>query len=186
MMNYYLIREYMRAHPDQIFVFTGVDRTSLSYKTNHLITRCKWSHAGFLYLDYMSEVRMHHVIATGYENWSLLSYLREIDDFQLMTLPVPPLYMDRAKNRIKNIAAVGSSIEYDFSFEIDEEVAAMADAGPLPRNILFYCSELVYIVGFGLVPNFKTHSELGRKAFEPDNVAETCTKITLEAPLPPM
>lgn len=185
MMNYYLIREHMRTHPDKVYVFVGVDRSSLSYKANHLITRCKWSHAGFLYLDYTGEVRMHHVTAEGYGNWSLLSYLREVDDFQLLTLPVPSENKERLLARIRNIAEVGADIEYDFSFEIDDRVALMADVSPFPKNILFYCSELVYIVGLGLVPNIKAHKEFGRKAFEPDDVAAVCAKVTLETPWPP-
>jgi hypothetical protein len=189
MMQYYPLRDLLRdpVNKNKFYVFAGVDRSSLSYKLNHLVTKCKFSHTGLLYLDEYGEVRIRHVIASGYEDWSFLSYLREVDYFEVFELPVTPENRARANLRIQSFAKADPNIGYDFSFELSDDLISLLEEGDTPGKVLLYCSEYVYLIGAGLtMPDLKAHWEFGRKAFEPDDVSSYCTPVSISDPLPAM
>ena len=186
MMRYFPVRDVLRdpANKDKIYVFVGVDRMSLSFIAQHLLTSNKWSHTGFLYLDSNNEVRMRHVIAKGYEDWSFLSYLREIDYFEIYELSVPFQNRWKVMKRIETIANHNTSIDYDFNFDLSEDTLTALDSGDLQGKLLLYCSEFIYLVGAGLTyPDLKTHFTYGRKTFEPDDVSKYCIPVLIPEPL---
>lgn len=153
MYKYFEIRKRLWESPKGIWVFVGVNKLACSYLINRLLTGAKWSHAGFLDLDDQGEVRCKHMMAPGYCDWSLLDYLREVDDFFCFEIPCEQA--DVARKRLQAIAE--SKPAYDFDFELED-------------NAKLYCSELVWWVMRGLAVGFEPHLELGRKMFEPDDV----------------
>lgn len=161
MAKYFEIRKRMWAEPKGIWVFVGVNKLACSYLLNKMLTGAKWSHAGFLDLDDEGEVRCLHMMAPGYCDWSLLDYLREVDDFYCFQIPCSD--PDLARKRLEGIAKAKPA--YDFDFELEE----------MPDRL--YCSELVWWVmrGIALVPGFEPHQEFGRKMFEPDDVVSLST-----------
>ena len=179
MEKYFNIRYLLRYSPDKIFCFVGVDHTALSYLMNKVVAGVKWSHAGFLYLDENKEVRIWHMIHSGFEDQSLLAYLKEVDEFEVHMLPIPDDKKAIAEKRLKKLVGHRKNIKYDFSFELAEGFVKKLDSDePINHYPDIYCSELVYIVGMGLVTDrmFQPHWSMQRKVFQPDDVAKSCPK----------
>jgi hypothetical protein len=182
MENYFKIRNYLLSNPQKVYAFVGRNKWVFNNMLNRAATGAKWGHAGILYIDDSGEIRMRHMINTGYSDWSLLAYLRECDEFEPLILPLAENNIDKALKRIDRIATKPKKFRYDFNFLLAEELLKVIDdaSQPLP-DVELYCSEVVWVVGCGLVEGdaFTPHWELGRKLFEPDDVYRACQKIVL-------
>lgn len=182
MEKYFKVRSVLREYPLDMFVFVGVDHTALSYLMNKFTAGVSWSHAGFLYLDSTGEVRMQHMIHSGFEDQSLLAYLKEVDEFELHVLPIHHEDWPKAKARLTKLSQHRQNIPYDFSFELAPGFLAKLDSDePITHWPAIYCSELVYIVGCNLVrdENFKTHWQMDREVFQPDDVAKSTVRMQI-------
>ena len=182
MENYFRIRKCIRDNPNEIYAFVCVNKKAVSYFLNHLLTGAKWSHAGFLYLDDEGEVRMRHMLGSGFQDWTLLSYLREVDDFALLTVPVMPEKKDQCKSRLAKIERRHLLVSYDFNFDLSDKLVTILDDETDDRFVgcPLYCSELVWVCCYGLVSDnhvLQPKWRLERSVFEPDDVFVACKKI---------
>jgi len=161
-----------------IYAFVSVDQESMSWKLNHLVSRCKWSHAGFVELGSDGELRISHMMGPGLCDWYLVDLLREVDHFALIKLPVDNISKVRSRINAVKLAASESMVEYDFSLSLDKHTVEALDAlasQPLIKSkdkLKLYCAEYVYVGTIGHVPEgrFNPSVVLDHEAVEPDDV----------------
>jgi hypothetical protein len=184
MGNYFKIRTFMGNNPQELFAFVGRNKWVVNNILNRMVTGARWGHAGILYLDGTGEVRMRHMINTGYSDWSLLDYLRECDGFEPLILPIVKDKKTVALKRIEQIVEEKAKIKYDFDFGLVKAlVKILDDANLVFPYVELYCSEYVWLIAYGLTDSagFEPHFGLGRDMFEPDDVYNACQKIDLNS-----
>jgi len=159
-----------------LFAFVSADKSSLAWKLTNLMTKAKWGHAGFVLLDENKEPIIWHMKGSGITKWHLLDIVREVDDFAVIKMSIPEAAIDEAKARLNKIISA-PTVKYDYQLELNPAFInwLLSGSESLPegeKNLKLYCSEFVYVVGYGLVddPDFKERSSYGLKSFEPDNV----------------
>ena len=164
-----------------LLAFVSCDKQILNYKLNHLLTGCKWGHAGLVYCGADGELRTKEMINSGLTDQYLVDLLREVDDFSLLWLPMTPENFGKAQQRIDRLDTAPEKVEYDFLLQLDDtlmkwvrgEVQELNTGEKKPKfDFRAYCSGYVYMVAHGLVedPDFKTSWVMGREVFEPDDV----------------
>lgn len=180
MENYFRIRDTIKKDQNKLYAFVGLNKWAFSHILNKALTNSRWNHAGYLYLASDGEIRMRHMISSGEEDWSLLDYLREIDEFQPLVIPVSDENRHKVLHRIERLWANKSNVEYDFNFELSEQFVRDLDdpTKPIPP-VKLYCSEYILAISYGLVDSekFKPLVKLDRKVFEPDDVYRACEKL---------
>ena len=168
------ILDILDTHPESIFAFVGVDKYALSYKINRLVTGAKWSHAGIITHHNMKYPKILHMLGDGVHHDHLLTYLKEVDEFALIRLPIDSRDIWEVQDRINNIIKYRDSIDYDYPLEIENETINLVESeifDPSKRYGI-YCSELVFLVGRGIVKDldFVEKWIYGKRVFEPDDV----------------
>lgn len=184
MHRYYEIERLLYADPEAMWVFVGVDQKSLSWKLNHWVTGCKWSHAGFVRIGSIhGEPHLVQMLGSGLStDRTLLDYLRELDHFALMKIEFSSQEAKMAAlYRYNSLVKFKGNIEYDYALTLDLDSALvwLDGKGEAPKHKMrLYCSEFVYAVAHTLSsnPNFIAQPVAGRPAFEPDDLyaATTC------------
>lgn len=169
MSDYFRIID--RSNPVDHYVFLSTDSKSLSSIAIKKAIRCKefpihFSHAGILFFDGDRNTSIMHVTAAGLIEQPLLDFLKQVDYFCVLRLPVDKQEDITINNRIKRLRNRAGLIKYDWEERLDNG-----------ENLL-YCSELVYEVFKDLVnsPNFKPRMILGRNVFDP-NLLLSCGEI---------
>lgn len=176
MCEYFKIREIVKSDPNKIYAFAGADTCSCTWVLNHLVTKCKYGHAGIVRLE-EGELYIYHMIGEGMMRWCLIDYLREVDRFMLCELPIAEENIKKANSRIDQIINSKDMVEYDFKFDLSRDLPDLLDTldsefKKLMTKVFLYCSEFVFVVGSGLVTDkdFKEVWRSGRFMFEPDSL----------------
>lgn len=169
MSDYFKIID--RAETGSHYVFLSTDSKSLSSIAIKKAIRCKdfpihFSHAGILFFDGERNTSIMHVTAAGLIEQPLINFLKQVDYFCVIRLPVDKQHDTAIENRIKRLRNRADQIKYDWEERLDNG-----------ENLL-YCSELVYEVFKDLVnsPNFKPRMVLGRNIFDP-NLLMNCGEV---------
>lgn len=158
-----------------ILAFVSVDRFILNYKINHLLTKCKWGHAGYVYFGADGELRIKHMLNTGLNDDYLLDLLGEVDGFSLLWIPIKDgESYDKVMRRIQKLDDAELKVQYDYALSLERDVLDWLDddakqitAGS--KQFKLYCSEYVYAIAKGLaVKEFSPKLFAGREVFEPD------------------
>lgn len=171
MADYFKIVDAYNEDPDALYVFVSSDTASLEWKAINMATGGVWGHCGIVVME-SDGLHIHHMKASGRQNWHLLEELAEIDNFAMMKLPLTKDQVAVAKARLKAILDA-PSVEYDFQIEMSQATIDLVSKGTAytPEQVppKLYCSEEVYLVAGGLVPGYSLTVEFGRRRFEPDN-----------------
>lgn len=169
MSDYFRIID--RADSGGHYVFLSTDSKSVSSILIKKAIRCKkhpihFSHAGIMFSNGDRDTSIMHVTAAGLIEQPLVDFLKQVDYFCVIRLPVDKEDENKIENRIKRIRNRASQIRYDWEERLDNG-----------ENML-YCSELVYEVFKDLVncPIFKPRMVLGRYVFDPNQML-TCGEI---------
>jgi hypothetical protein len=169
MSDYFRIID--RSNPGDHYVFLSTDSKSISSILIRKAIRCKdypihFSHAGIMFSNGDRDTSIMHVTAAGLIEQPLVDFLKQVDYFCVIRLPVDKADDNEIENRIKRIRNRASLIRYDWQEQLDNG-----------ENLL-YCSELVYEVFKDLVncPIFKPRMVLGRYVFDP-NMLLSCGEI---------
>jgi hypothetical protein len=169
MSDYFRIID--KSCPGDHYVFLSTDSKSISSLLIRKVIRSKefpvhFSHAGVVLFDGDRNTSIMHVTAAGLIEQALLDFLKQVDYFCAIKLPVDKEDDIVIDNRMKRIRNRASSIKYDWEEQLDNG-----------ENLL-YCSELVYEVFRDLVncPIFKPRMVLGRYVFDP-NMLLSCGEI---------
>ena len=185
--KYFDILKKFDESPDGIYAFVSGDQSSLSYKFNHLLTDCQWSHAGIIKKEDGHHLRAWHMKGNGLNHWHLLEILRACDRFALLRMPIEGENIAIANSRLDAIVTA-PLVPYDFSFQMPQEIIdwltkgmplSVEDKGKL-QALKLYCSEMDYVIGAGLVEPghvFATHWDLGSEVFEPDDIYTSCDVV---------
>ena len=151
--------------PGNHYVFLSTDSKSLSSIAIKRAISCKeypvhFSHAGILFFDGDRNTSIMHVTAAGLIEQPLIDFLKQVDYFCLIRLPVDKKEDNSVINRIKRLRNRADLIKYDWEEQLDNG-----------ENLL-YCSELVYEIFKDLVnsPHFKPRMILGRFVFDPNQL----------------
>lgn len=169
MSDYFSIID--KSNPGSHYVFLSTDSKSLSSMAIKKAIRCNefpvyFSHAGILFFDGDRNTSIMHVTAAGLIEQPLLDFLKQVDYFCVVRLPVDRKDDNLIINRIKRIRNRADLIKYDWEERLDNG-----------ENLL-YCSELVYEIFRDLVnsPDFKPRKVFGRYVFDPNQLL-TCGEI---------
>jgi hypothetical protein len=170
-----------------IFVFCSVDRKLVSYNLNHLITNCKYSHSGIVFIDpdhmEAGELSVKHITTHGFIYEPLQDMLGRIDNLYVGRLPLSDLAEGQRRLAFieQLVAKESCNFDYDYSLRLEQElIDIVTNTDPLTptihpkmlESVRIYCSELIYLIGIGLVEDedFKARWLAGRYIFEPDDV----------------
>jgi hypothetical protein len=147
----------MDAKENEILCFVSQDRWALGSILIRLVSKSKWSHAGFL-ID-SRRVDMN----TNGLDYRLPSSLFNYDLLSVVKIPIKD--KQACRKRLQDYFARRASISYDWKKELENE-----NTEPEAEDI--YCSELVWLVLKGQA-DLKCSTVLGRKVFSPDDVAKS-------------
>lgn len=151
-----------RQMKNKVQAFVLADRATLASILIRLVSRSKWSHAGWIVHDSKGSPFAVHMKGSGMVVQSLYALLRECDDFAVVRIPVK----DREAVLQKIIDySLRDTVRYDFEQELGD------DASPLEVEDV-YCSELVWLCAKEHA-DLKLSTVLGRRAFSPDDVARS-------------
>jgi hypothetical protein len=171
----FIMSDYFRiidsSIPGNHYVFLSTDSKSLSSIAIKRAISSKeytvhFSHAGILFFDGDRNTSIMHVTAAGLIEQPLIDFLKQVDYFCMIRLPVDKKVDNTIINRIKRLRNRADLIKYDWEERLDNG-----------ENLL-YCSELVYEIYKDVVdsPNFKPREILGRLVFDP-NLLLNCGEI---------
>jgi hypothetical protein len=168
------------ATPGTMFCFVGTDKGAVSWRLNHLLTGCRWSHGGLVVLE-NDKIKIYHMMGNGLNVWDIRNYLKEIDHFALLRVPFKNKQAQmKAWERFEKLDATPDKIEYDFQFGIDLGTVAALDQAPKGTNtaqMKLYCSEYPFVVCSGQTsPDWVPGKVAGRSVFEPDDLYASCIK----------
>lgn len=169
MSDYFRIID--RSIPDDHYVFLSTDSKSLSSIAIKSVIRLKenpghFSHAGILFFKGDRNSTIMHITAAGLIEQPLIDFLKQVDYFCVIKLPVDKKNDQTIQYRISEIRGRADLIKYDWQEQLDN------------GDNLLYCSELVYEIFKDVVnsPEFKPRMILGRYVFDP-NLLLNCGEI---------
>ena len=162
--EYFKVREsiltWNETHKHSVCVFTSGADLSLATIVVRRGLGMYWGHAGFIYIDKddPTKDRIVHMQSKGITDEHPLRLLKRIDSLRVNAIPLTERNFGRVTFRIDR--AVEKKMKYDFTAELG--------------NGVWYCSEAIY---GALKDNydgkeFKPRDRMGRKSFEPDDVAK--------------
>ncbi len=149
--------------PDAVYAFVLADRATLASKLIRLVSKSRWSHAGWIAFDPYNGTTAIHMKGSGLLHQHVINVLRECDDFALVRIPVRN--KDAVINNIWSYVRSPEKVRYDFEQELESQ------ASPLEVKDI-YCSELVWVCAKDHA-NLMTSEVLGRVAFSPEDVARS-------------
>jgi len=119
-----------------------------------------FSHAGHIFYGEDRTVKILHMRSIGLIEQLALDFLKQVDYFCVIELPVKEGCEAKVEERINEIRKNAKNIVYDWAEELTN------------GDNLIYCSELIYDNFNGLVdnPNFVPRLMFGRLIFDPDNL----------------
>jgi len=125
-----------------------------------------FSHAGHIFLDGDRNTRLLHMRSVGLVDQLAIDFLKQIDYFCIVELPIKEENKKEAQRRIDEVRKNAKFIQYDWSQDLTN------------GDKLLYCSELLYENFKDLVdsPNFTPRMMFGRWIFDPDILLD-CGKI---------
>ena len=163
--NYFKIRDIIRKNPDEIYCFVGCDNHSVATILQRLFYKFWWGHSGFVELGedgeiYISHVRKRLIYTT------LLSYLKEVDNFALLKLPLEEEEKTLVKKKIKKLK------ESRCLYKVRDNLYRLEqykDDNFWETNdvFYFYCSEYQYFVCLNMMTDSWKN---GRKRFTTDDL----------------
>lgn len=169
MSDYFRIID--RSDPYHHYVFLSTDSKSLSSILIKSVIRLKenpahFSHAGILFFNGDRKTSILHITAAGLVEQPLLDFLKQVDYFCVIKLPVKKADDITVSDRIEHIRRRADLIKYDWEEQLDNG-----------ENLL-YCSELVYEIFKDTITGseFKPRKILGRYVFDP-NLLLNCGEI---------
>ena len=172
--NYFKIREILRNDPEGIYCFVGCDNKSVALKLQRIFHKIWWGHSGFVELGADNEVYISHVRKRlRYD--SLLYYLKEVDNFALLKLPLKEEEKEIVKAKIKKLHNSKCYYQVRANLSILDQYAS--DSYWKENEIFyFYCSEYQYFVCMNLMnPNWKR----GKTRFTADELYKN-SKVVFE------
>jgi len=125
-----------------------------------------FSHAGHIFYGENRTVKILHMRSIGLIEQLALDFLKQVDYFCVIEIPVKKGCETEVENRINEVRKNAKNISYDWAEELTN------------GDNLIYCSELIYDNFKDLVdnPNFVPRLMYGRLIFDPDNLLN-CGKI---------
>lgn len=147
-----------------IYVFVSCDEAAFSTILIRLMSRCYWTHAGFVTEQGR---RVIHQRSVGNLRQHILELLREVDSFAVGRVEMSAANVNLVRMRQDYIETHPEEFPYDLQHELGGQS--------------FDCSELVYTLckDYATSPEFRPHEELGRTLFEPEDLYESM-KIIFE------
>lgn len=169
MSDYFKIVD--KAEPGNQYIFLSTDSKSISSIAIKKAVKFNgkpgyFSHAGLIFLNGDRKTSIMHIMEAGLIEQPLIDFLKQVDYFCVIKLPVDKKDELMIENRIKLMRNRSNLIKYDWEEQLDNG-----------ENLL-YCSELIYVIYKDLVntPNFKPRKILGRYIFDPNLLLE-CGEI---------
>lgn len=178
--KYFNFRSVLDKEPQAVYAFLCTEKNRGSYQLERLALGCKYSHAGILLRGTSSDdLTCIHIDTTGLRVEHVLDVIDKCDKFTIIKLPIAPINLSKAHERI--LKAIENKAKYVYDTEFDLE----NDKGTSPESevkVMSYCSELVFDLCYGLVddPDFKPKFKLGVKFFSPDDLANCGTVVFSE------
>lgn len=151
-----------RSKINSVQAFVLADRMTLASILIRMVSKSKWSHAGWIVHDPHGLPLAVHMKGTGMVVQNLYGLVRECDDFAVVRIPVRD--REAVLQKILDYSK-RDTVRYDFEQELED------DASPLEVEDI-YCSELVWLCAKDNA-DLKLSTVLGRKAFSPDDVARS-------------
>lgn len=151
-----------RSKINSVQAFVLADRMTLASILIRMVSKSKWSHAGWILHDSNGLPMAVHMKGSGMVVQSLYGLLRECDDFAVVRIPT-----SNREAILQKILDYSNrdTVRYDFEQELSD------DASPLEVEDI-YCSELIWLCAKDHA-DLKLSTVLGRKAFSPDDVARS-------------
>ena len=186
---YFEMRKIILSEPDKFFCVVGTDTLAMSYKCQNLFSKppkrysftdekgnVTFSHAVVLYPQ-DGEIRLLQMIGPGMFDWWLLNYLREVDKAALVEIPMSPENVKIANKRLAKAKATRKLWVYDFALDlISENIVEFLDSeDPTPKpgtKLMAFCSELGYLICYGLSKKFVPDVIAYKTTFTPDMLAD--------------
>lgn len=138
-----------------IYVFVSCDEMAFSTILIRKVSRCYWTHAGFVT---MQGERVIHQRSVGNLRQHILELLREVDSFAVGRVEMDSLGVKLVRMKQEYIESHPEEFPYDLQHELGGKT--------------FDCSELVFTLckEYATAPKFQAHEELGRMIFEPEDL----------------
>lgn len=164
--NYFKIRKILREDPTGVYCFVGADNHSVATILQRVCYKFWWGHCGFIELGEDGEVYISH-IRRKLRYDSLLTYLKEADNFALLKLPLNDVEKKIVKEKM---AKLKNSLCYykarDYLYRLDQY--SSDDFWKTNDVFYFYCSEYQYFICMNMMNN-KAWSR-GQKRFTTDDL----------------
>jgi len=170
--NYFKIRQILRDDPEGIYCFVGCDNHSVAIIVQRIFYKYWWAHSGFIELGEDGEVYISH-IRKKIRYDSLLYYLKEVDNFALLKLPLNEDEKKLVKEKIKKIH--NSECSYKMRDNLYQLEQYSCDDYWMHHNYFnFYCSEYQYFV---CMNTMNENWDRGRKRFSTDDLYKNAEVI---------
>lgn len=139
---------------DYMLCFVAKDKWALGSILIRIVSRSRWTHAGFIHLGLRIDMRTDG-LSIAHIN-SLFHY----DEIALVKIPVNNKRV--CESRLSSYLAQKEDLSYDWEQELKDETS------DIETNDI-YCSELIWLCLKGEA-ELQTSVVLGRKAFSPEDV----------------
>lgn len=172
LQNYFKIRQILRNDPDGIYCFVGCDNRSVAVLLQRIFYKFWWGHSGFIELDSDGEVYISHVRKKlRYDN--LLYYLKEVDNFALLKLPLTDIEKQKVREKLDKIKK--SKCFYKIRDPLyTEPQYTIEDYWQHHDTFYFYCSEYQYFI---CMNTMNQNWAVGRSRFTTDDLYQNSIVI---------
>lgn len=167
MSDYFKIMDKLTTNDHYIFLSTDTKSLSsivIKGIVQNFSTDSKgyFSHAGVIFFKGDRDTTIMHMRDVGLIEQPLIDFLKRVDYFAVIKLPIKKNSDDIVHTRIESLRKVAKYIEYDWEQHLDND-----------QNKI-YCSEMIYNLYKELVdsPNFHPRKIMDRDVFDPDTLLQ--------------
>lgn len=169
MSDYFKIVDILKQNKYYVFVTTdskSVSSILIKEAVKISSDTAYFSHAGHIFYGGERNTKLLHMRDVGLIEQLAIDYLKQVDYFCVIELPIKNENKAEVERRITEIKKNIKNIVYDWEQDLTN------------GDSIIYCSELIYKNFKGLVdsPNFKPRMMFGRLVFDPD-ILLGCGKI---------